>query len=272
MYPRKEKKMTPITLLFVPAKAKPLSNLPIQSAESYILDLEDSIEPADKPHALTRVTTFLTQYAGDQQIYVRLNQSTLEKEAKHLDQFPTTGFMIPKFENVDNFSQDTLDIWKRHKIIALIETPRGIVDIDKIAACDWIDAIALGAEDYTAAMNMENSIQTLAFAKSRLVTYAKAYGKKVYDTPSLHLNDEPQLKLETQNAVSLGFDGKLAIHPKQLPIIQSLFRNHNINIEEMKRIVALYEKEGKAVLTIDNRIYEKMHINRMKKIIKEQEE
>lgn len=260
---------SPNAILFVPAKEKMLKKIPLPNVQSYILDLEDSIEETDKPQALERITSFLEQFTGKEEIYVRLNLGTLEKEAGYLDQFEGIGFMIPKFERVDVFSKDMEDIFKRHKIIALIESPRGIVDIDKIAACDWIDAIALGAEDYTAAMNMENTINALAFTRSRMVTYAKAYEKKVYDTPSLILDDTSQLEAEIRNAVSLGFDGKLAIHPKHIPVIQSFFADYDV--EEMKRIVAIYEETGEAVITVNHKVYEKMHINRMKKILKEQE-
>lgn len=257
-------------LLFVPAKENMLAKLPLPNVEAYILDLEDSIEEKDKEQALERLDSFLEQYQGPEELYVRLNSNKLETEARRLDKYMHIGFVLPKFEKTNVFNKELIEIWERHKIVALIETPKGMVNMEDVASCDWVDAIALGAEDYTASMNMENSMETLAYAKSRIVTYAKAYEKKVYDTPTLQLNDETQLTSEIQNAVRFGFDGKLAIHPKQIPTIKSLFGNHDI--EKMKQIVALYEKEGKAVLTVDHQVYEKMHINRMRKIINEQKE
>ena len=257
-------------LLFVPAKENMLSKLPLPNVEAYILDLEDSIEESDKEQALERLVSFLENYTGTEQLYIRLNQVTMEKEAKRLTQYSNIGFVLPKFETPTIYNQELVELWQQHKVMALIETPKGIVNMNDIASCDWVDTIAFGAEDYTVSMNMENSMETLAYAKSKIVTYAKAYGKKVYDTPTLQLKDDTQLEIETKNAVRFGFDGKLAIHPKQIPVIQSLFGNHDI--EKMKQIVSLYEKEGKAVLTVDNQVYEKMHINRMRKIIREQEE
>lgn len=257
-------------ILFVPAKETMLAKLPLPNVEAYILDLEDSIEESDKEQALERLVFFLENYTGTQQIYIRLNQTTMEKEAKCLKQYSNIGFVLPKFEKPNIYNQELIEIWQQHKIMVLIETPKGIINMNDIASCDWVDAIAFGAEDYTVSMNMENSIETLAYAKSKIVTYAKAYDKKVYDTPTLQLEDDIQLMTECKNAVRFGFDGKLAIHPKQIPVIQNLFENHDI--EKMKQIVSLYEIEGKAVLTVDHQVYEKMHINRMRKIIKEQEE
>ena len=256
-------------LLFVPAKEKMLSKLPLPNVEAYILDLEDSIEEDDKEQALERLVSFLEHYTGSEELYVRLNANTVESEAKRLSKYEKIGFVLPKFENTNVFDEELVEIWKKHHVIALIETPKGIVNVENIASCEWVDALALGAEDYTAAMNMENSIETLTYAKGKIVTYAKVYGKKVYDTPTLQLKDDVKLNAEIQNAVRFGFDGKLAIHPNQIPVIKSLFSNHDI--ERMKQIVALYEKEGKAVLAVDDQVYEKMHINRMKKIIEAQE-
>lgn len=257
-------------LLFVPAKENMLAKLPLPNVEAYILDLEDSIEESDKEQALERLVSFLENYTGTEQLYIRLNQATMEKEAKRLTQYRNIGFVLPKFGKPKNYSKELVEIWKKHNVMALIETPKGVVNIEEIVSCDWVDVIAFGAEDYTVFMNMENSIETLAYAKSKIVTYAKAYDKKVYDTPTLQLEDDIQLMTECKNAVRFGFDGKLAIHPKQIPVIQNLFENHDI--EKMKQIVSLYEIEGKAVLTVDHQVYEKMHINRMRKIIKEQEE
>lgn len=257
------------TLLFVPAKEKMLNKISGFHADAYILDLEDSIEEADKEQALERVCAFLEQNSRQELFYVRLNTKTLEREAQCLSRFEKIGFMLPKFERIESYSEEVTTYFKKHRVIALLETPKGLVNIEAIAACEWVDALALGAEDYTTAMNMDNSIHTLAFTRSRMVMYAKAYGKEVYDTPSLILNDENLLVEEIKNAVSLGFDGKLAISPKHIEVIRQQFGDYDM--EEIKRIVALYEAEGKAVLKVGDKVYEKMHIGRMKKILSENE-
>lgn len=65
----------------------------------------------------------------------------------------------------------------------------------------------------------------------------------------------------------MGFDGKLAINPRQLAYIKKAFFGGDL--AAMQEIIDLYEKEQKAVLMIDGKAYEKMHIAHMKKIIKE---
>lgn len=254
------------SLIFVPAKEKMLSKISNMDADACIIDLEDSIEAFDKEAALDRVKMFLQNADIKQEIYVRLNAERFSEEATVLSEFEQIGFMLPKFENPE-FYNECISVWKNHKVIALVETPLGIVNINLISSCEWVDAVAFGAEDYTCKVNMLNSTETLRYQRSCLVTYCKAYGKPVYDTPSFKINDEEAFRAEVDSAADIGFDGKLLIHPKHISYINDVFGG--ADVDALKEIVRQYEESGKAVLVIGGEVYEKMHIDRMKKIIKE---
>ena len=253
------------SLLFVPAKVKTMSKIPALTADCFIIDLEDSINEEEKAEALKLLCSFLTEHPEGTNFFVRLNKSRFEKEAIALNGF-NIGFMLPKFETPEEYSCVD-EIWSKHKLIALVETPMGVINIQQIAQCSWVDAIAFGAEDYTACVNMLNDDAMLLPVKSSLVTYAKAYNKKIYDTPSFKLSDEAEFKNEVRNTMNLGFDGKMAISPKHIQYINDTFNSSNLNY--MKTVIARYEADGNAVVVIDDKVYEKMHINRLKKIVKE---
>lgn len=253
------------SLLFVPAKNKMLAKIGSLEADKYIVDLEDSIEAFDKGEALNRLINWLENHEKEQQLIIRLNKDNYLSEAQELKKF-SVDFMLPKFEGMGEYILEN-NIWKNHKIYALVETARGLINIENIVSCEEVTAIAFGAEDYTASIGMKNAIENLQYQKSRLVSYARAYRKEVYDTPSFELNNEEKFQMEVDNAVDLGFDGKMAINPKQLLYINNAFSGENL--EQMKRIIELYEKENQAVLVVDGKVYEKMHIAHMKKIIKE---
>ena len=254
------------SLLFVPAKDKMLAKIPSMNANAYIIDLEDSIPEEEKEEALARVSVFLDALAAVPNIIVRINSNHAERELAQLAKFKEIGFMLPKYEKENPYDQFE-EILKDHFTIALIESPRAIVELSDICAKTYIGALAFGAEDYTAKVNMENSVEYLFFQKSMLVTYAKAFDLKVYDTPSFKLNDEAEFEREVKNAMSLGFDGKMAISPKHVQFINETFNSNDL--EYMKYVVSRYEEDGNAVVVIDDKVYEKMHINRFKKIIKE---
>lgn len=252
------------SLLFVPAKEKMLKKISSLSSDGYIIDLEDSIREEEKDYALRTLCEFLAT-SNQLNVYIRLNKERVESEAIALNMY-NVGFMLPKFESIDDY-QSLAGVLGQHEIIALIETPKGIVNISSIASTQWVDALAFGAEDYTASMNMENDDELLLFPKSTLVTYAKTFSKKVFDTPSFSINDQEKFEKEVRTSVSLGFDGKLLINPRHIEFINSSFGK--ADFEYVKYIVSEYERKGEAVVVIEGKIYEKMHINHYRKILKE---
>lgn len=254
------------SLLFVPAKEKMLMKIKDLNADAYILDLEDSIEEEHKNEALHAIEEFLKISPQMDNIFVRVNRSYMEKELKVLNIY-SVGFMIPKFENFEGITIEEKEILKRHRVIALIETPQGVANIELILKSDLIDSVSFGGEDYTALTNMENTSDSLYYVKSRIVMYAKAYKKTVYDTPNFELNNEDIFKKDVKNSSKMGFDGKMAINPKQIGFINNCFKKYDF--KKMKQIVIQYEEAGNAVVKIEGKIYEKMHIDRMKRILKE---
>ena len=254
------------SLLFVPAKDKMLAKIPSMNANVYIIDLEDSIPEEEKEEALARVSAFLDAQSTVSNIVVRINSNYAGRELSQLAKYAEIGFMLPKYEKENPYDQKE-EILKDHFTIALIESPKAIIELPEICAKNYIRALAFGAEDYTAKVNMENSVEYLFFQKSMLVTYAKAFDLKAYDTPSFKLNDEAEFEWEVRNAMSLGFDGKMAISPKHVQFINQTFNSNDL--EYMKSVISRYEEDGNAVVVIDGKVYEKMHINRFKKIIKE---
>lgn len=254
------------TLLFVPAIEKMIRKIPTFDADAFIVDLEDSVINEQKDTALQLVKAFLQEQSVDaEKLYVRLNQDRIRTETDALRGLRFAGYMIPKFEDPDaQFETGVCE--EKRRIIALVETPKGVLNIDRIAAAPWVDAIAFGAEDFTSCVGMTNNRETLLPVRSSLVVAAKAFQKPVYDTPCFILEEEA-LERESEHAAGLGFDGKLAIHPKQIPVIRKVFQQ--CDLDYIKWVVEQYESGQAAVMKIDGRIYEKMHIAHMKRIIKE---
>lgn len=253
------------SLLFVPAQDKMLKKVGVLDADGYIIDLEDSISNDDKVQALERTEAFLKNNTIHNPIYVRINKDNYVNEIGRLEKFSQIGFMLPKFENESDYVK-CQEILSNHNTLALIETPLGIVNIQRIASCQWVDALAFGAEDFTASINMKNSNEFLRYQKGCLVTYAKAYEKKVYDTPSFHLGISEEFKFDVSESVDLGFDGKLVISPKHINCVNNAFMR--MNPDEIMDIITQYESTGEAVQVINGKVYEKMHIENLKYMIK----
>lgn len=254
------------SLLFVPARENMLAKIASSEADAWIIDLEDSILKNEKAAALATAMNFLTRSPNAMRCFVRIDCDLFCEQVAALRKVAFKGFMIPKLEDC-RLLEDFRDDFSGRENIALIETPRGMIEMGSIVANENISALAFGAEDYTAFVNMENSEANLTAIKTRIVMYAKAYGKYVYDTPSFSISDVAKAGCEATCSASLGFDGKLVIHPKLVTGVNNAFRAYDIDI--MRQVVAAYEKEGKAVLALDGVIYEKMHIDQFRRIIRE---
>lgn len=254
------------SLMYIPAKEKMLAKIEGLKADAYIIDLEDSILPEKKKEALQLTYGFLKEYSFNRPTFVRINEKSYKEEIALLSEFESLGFMLVKFDFTDKYS-DVYEILNSRKTIGLIETPLGLVNIGKMKEHTCIDYYAFGAEDFTAKMNMENTADNLMFAKSLLLTYCRVYDKQVFDTPSFQIQDMERFEKEVLSAVEMGFDGKQLIHPKHVDFINQSFNRYDFN--EMIAIVKEYENKQEAVCMINGRAYEKMHINRYKRILKE---
>ena len=93
------------SLLFIPGKTKTLAKLLLLNSDSYIIDLEDSIEEANKETALAEVVQKLQEVPAEElkRIVVRLNKDRYLHEAETLKRFPGIGFMLPKFEEPQEY-------------------------------------------------------------------------------------------------------------------------------------------------------------------------
>ncbi len=248
------------SLLFVPADKKRLSKIGSIKADAYIIDLEDSIEEELKDAALQLTIDYLNECAVSN-VYVRINKNRYKKELSALANYKI-GFVLPKFNDPGDYS-DFSELFMMHDVIALIESAKSIMNANRISAISWVDALAFGAEDFTAETGINNSCEYLGYSKNLIVLSAKAYGKKVYDTPCFHLRSDKYLECELEQALNLGFDGKLAIHPEQINKINNAFRL--ADPKYMRDIIQIFESSGLSVCEIDGRVYERLHINRLKK-------
>lgn len=253
------------SLLFVPGKPKMMSKIETSHADAYIIDLEDSITEKDRQQALEDVCAFLDS-RHEKKIYIRVSEGHFDEQFSKLKNYNIAGYMIPKFECYEQYNKYT-SYFQGKEVIALIETPLGIINLKEIASCPFVTTLAFGAEDYSAAIGMKNSTESIYFARSVIVLYGRAFKKAVFDTPSFIIDDFNALDAEIQTAMEMGFDGKMAIHPKQIERINTIF--HCADPEALKEIIDQYEKSGEAVLRIGNNVYEKMHISHYKKILEE---
>lgn len=265
MHPRR-------ALLFMPGDSeRKIRKAAAVDVDCVVMDLEDGVAWSQKEAAReTIVEALQTIDFGDNEKVVRINPvgSRLEEaDLKATVIGRPDAYVLPKVETPGDLiwldkMLDTLE--HRHdfeansiRILALIETALGIMNLREIAqASQRIDALMFGAEDLIEDIG---GIRTKAgwevfYSRSKLVTAAAAFGLQAIDMVFLDLKDTDNLQVECQQAMEMGYRGKMAVHPDQIPVIQAAFSPTPDQISEAQRLIEAYESYqsgGSGVFTID---------------------
>ena len=254
--------------MFVPAREKSVKNTGrFNTADVLIFDLEDSLKEEEKDEGLRLVKNLdINQKAEGQKFFARLNKERLERELSELCDSCLDGYMFPKFEGTGELDEFN-GLIKNKTVAALIETPAGVADIDTFAGDERISALAFGAEDFCACLNVETNPYACSYARGRIVLYSALYKKTSVDMISKEFKDEGSFREELILSLKTGFDGKLLIHPMQLKCVDEI--RQSIPKEEIRSIIERYESDPKGAVRIGGKLYEGMHIERLKKILEE---
>ena len=150
----------------------------------------------------------------------------------------------------------------------IIESTDGLANVMEIAnASPRIDSLLFGAVDMSADLRAAKTWETLLYARSRVVHAAARYGLDLLDVPYLNLDDEAGLREEAEMSDALGFTGKAAIHPKQIPVINGVFSPSAELIDRAKRILDAFEKDTTGLLVVDGELIERPVIRSMHRVL-----
>jgi citrate lyase subunit beta / citryl-CoA lyase len=241
-------------------------------ADAVILDLEDAVAIAEKPATRDAVVAAYTQPRTGL-LYARVNAADTtfcHGDFTAIVRAGLDGIILPKVESAATIQ--TID-WlltnlERERgltvggidLVPIIETARGLRDIDAIlGAGTRVKHCAFGAGDFTLDVNMIWSLaeSELAYARARVVTASRAAGIEApLDTVWVDLQDDEGLEASTRQALALGFQGKMCIHPNQIGVVNRVFTPTNAEIDFAERVVAAFaraEKEGSAAIQLDGK-------------------
>lgn len=208
--------------LFAPGhQAKLLTKVFTAGADAVMLDLEDAVPPEAKATARTMVARAL----ADHPAWVRVNAAGTDWCAADLDAVAehAHGIRIPKVESAADVHWVTERAPGR-PIICAIESARGVLAAQEIAAMPGVRHLAMGGVDLQRDLHTTGgNLQTL-HTRSHLVLASRAAGiEPPIDSVHPRLDDPTGLREQAEFARSLGFFGKSAIHPGQLAVLHQVF-------------------------------------------------
>ncbi len=251
--------------LYLPGnQAKLMLNAGIHKPDAIILDLEDSVAPAEKNSARLIVRNALRHldFFGAERM-VRINQGKAGlKDLEAVIPHNVHLILIPKVEDARQLTvvnEKINSICKKCSrkdpvyLMPILETARGILNSLEIARASKDNvAIAIGLEDYTADIGVQrtNEGRESLFARSQVVNAARSSGIQAFDTVFSDVNNEESLRKSVQEAKALGFDGKGCIHPRQIKPIHEEFAPSQSEIDIAKKIVLAFDKAEKRDLSV----------------------
>jgi citrate lyase subunit beta / citryl-CoA lyase len=235
--------------LFAPGhNAKLLGRVFEAGADAVMLDLEDAVPPDAKDTARGMVAEALVDHPA----WVRVNAARTEWCEADLAAVGERAFgiRIPKVESADDVR------WVAERapgkpIICAVESARGVLAAAEIAAVPGVRHLAMGGVDLQNDLNAGNgNLQTL-YVRSHLVVVSRAAGlEPPIDSVWPRLDDEAGLREQAEFARSLGFFGKSAIHPRQLPTLHEVFTPSEREVGWAREVVAAFEAAGGAALRL----------------------
>ncbi len=203
-------------LLFCPADRPDRYAKALAAADLVVIDLEDAVRPAAKQAAREAL---LANPVDPERVMVRVNAVGTQEFEADLAALRGTAYrmvMLPKAEDATQ-----LGPLARWQVIALCETPLGVLNAAALAAAPGVTALMWGAEDLIASMNGRTSRhgdgryrQVALHARSAVLLAATAYGKDAIDSVYIDIRDLPGLAAEAEDAAASGFALKACIHPK----------------------------------------------------------
>ncbi|MGW5308888.1 HpcH/HpaI aldolase/citrate lyase family protein [Nocardia thailandica] len=209
-------------------------------ADVVILDLEDGVAAADKDAA--RAALVATPLDPDHTV-VRINAAGTDDHAADLATLARTGYrrvMLPKCEAADQVRG-----LAGHEVIVLVESPLGAIRVAETVAVDNAIGVMWGAEDLVAGLggkasrHADGGYRDVArHVRSQSLLAAKAFGRFALDSVFLDIADLDGLAAETVDAVAVGFDAKVAIHPNQVAVIRAGFAPDPDEVAWARRVLA----------------------------------
>ena len=234
------------------------------AADEVILDLEDSCAVSQKIPARKTLIQALTtlDFKGKIRAFRPNNIRTkyhyrdvievLEAAGKHVD-----VVVIPKVYGAEDvlfvdrlisqIEENTGLEPGRIKIEVLIESARAMLHAEEIASCTpRMASLIFGIADYAGDIGSKElthrQFEVHHYPKHHTIAAARAAGIDVIDNVTLHFKDLAQVRKDAEAGANLGFDGKWAIHPSHIDIINEVYTPSRPELERALAILEAYRK------------------------------
>ena len=278
------------SILFVPgSRPEFLPKAIAAGPDALVLDLEDSVPPAIKDEARKHVAAELAGSAG-RLTFIRINHpdaGNLEKDLSVLAPHSAQAIMLPKVEKLQEviavdrlltgFERDNGIEPHAIGIMVGVESSIGLRNLFAALGCTprARGAVLASAEEGDLMVDIcghwTPSGEALAYARGKFVCDARAAGAThLLDGAFMNLQGTDALRQESQLARTLGFSGKVAIHPRQVPVINEVFSPTSAEIDRARKLLEVFraaEAEGRGAVQFQGMMVDYANVKRAERIL-----
>ena len=277
------------TLLYVPGNMPSmLQNIPLFQCDGVIIDLEDAVPLSEKDAARILVKRFLESYKErNKEILVRINPLDTRwgyEDLKVVLPALPDGIRLPKadtpeiVERLDTllteFEEELGLAIGRFRVLPSLESALGVINAVGIAnSSQRIFALAFGAEDYTASMEIERTKggEELFNARTRVLWAAKAAGIQAIDTIFADVGDMEGLRAETELAKRLGYTGKCLVNPRQIEVVHEVFAPKQAEVDYALQVIEAIQRArllGTGVISLGGKMVDAPVVKRAARVLR----
>jgi (S)-citramalyl-CoA lyase len=265
------------SILFVPSdridRIEKSINLP---ADSITIDLEDAVAQEKKEEGRQILKKALEEFDFcSKEIIVRVNSiGTLNglkdilmlKECSRLPD----AIMLPKTESADEvvlFTKLIGEIDAEIELLIILESCKGILCAkDIVEASSKVSGVIFGGGDLSGEIGCSMTWDNMYTARQIVLMAAASAGIDAIDVPYLDMSDLEGLAKESKKVASIGFSGKIAIHPTQIDVINEMFTPEQDEFIWARKIIKATNKLGTGAICVDGKMVDKAIVKRARKV------
>lgn len=250
------------SILFTPALLVERFTRGQQSgADMCLVDLEDSVASAYKDAARRQAEEFFSApRTAPGRRAIRINALTRHEGLRDLlaiRDYSTKPdvVMVPKVESpreLEIVVQALGPECAHVDLLALVETARGVENVNAIASgSPQLKGLVFGSADFSFSIGAALTWEPMSYARAKLVTAARAANLHVIDSPFFDVSDLEGLRQESGLARTMGFNGKVVIHPGQIEIINRAFSPDERTLQKARKIITESQAKDFNIAVVD---------------------
>jgi citrate lyase subunit beta/citryl-CoA lyase len=244
--------VAPRSALFAPAvRADLVRKLPRAGADAVVVDLEDSVPApakADARRAARMLAEELVSATPGTRVFVRVNAVPTAWFAADVAEAlgpGVAGVVVPKLQSAAEVAELARSLeaagFRRFEVIAGVETASGVLRVEEVLTGP-VTACYFGAEDFITDMagRRTGSGVEVLYARSRVALAARVAGLPALDQVVVDFRDDVGFVTDANAARDLGYQGKMCIHPRQVPLANEVFSVAPAELDRARRLLAAY--------------------------------